>query len=278
MMVGRLSVQATVAALCGAALLGSGSARAAPNLIVNGNFDQYTINGAAGTASYQLSNQNNTSFTGAVLNGWGNQGYGFVFTPGSADTTGAYTPQFSGTTTVWGPGGGTGAANYSNNGYTATSPTGGNYVIEDGGYSPGVLYQTLTGLTVGSNYMLSFYWAAAQQYGFTGDTTEGWSVYWTDANYNVTSSFATPTDYTPSHGFTSWKQQTYLFTATATTDTLAFLASGTPSGAPPFSLLDGVSLVDAPEPSSWAMIVAGLVGFPFARRWARRWRVGGAAA
>jgi hypothetical protein len=42
---------------------------------------------------------------------------------------------------------------------------------------------------------------------------------------------------------------------------LSFLAVGTPTGAPPISFLDGVSVVDAtavPEASSWAIFGAGL--------------------
>jgi len=37
-------------------------------------------------------------------------------------------------------------------------------------------YQTLTGLTVGENYSLSFYQAASQQSGFSGATTNQWIV------------------------------------------------------------------------------------------------------
>ena len=258
------------AALCGLLVcLAASPSRAAGNLIVNGDFDSFTLNGVASTKSYQLNNQNDSSFTGAVLTGWGNLGYGFVFTPGSADTTGAYTPQFNGVANIWGPGGGVNAATYSNNGLT-TSPTGGNYVVEDGGFGQGVLYQTITGLTVGASYNLSFNWAAAQQYGFSGATTEAWTVYWADAGYNVTSSFTTSTDQTANHGFTPWKQQLYTFAATTTTETLAFLAVGTPSGAPPFSLLDSVSLTAAPEPSSWAILLLGLGLLPLMAKQFRR--------
>ena len=49
----------------------------------------------------------------------------------------------------------------------------------------------------------------------------------------------------------------------AVSDTLTFLAKGTPAGGPPFTLLDGVSLTAAvPEAAPWAMMIAGfgLVG------------------
>jgi hypothetical protein len=58
-----------------------------------------------------------------------------------------------------------------------------------------------------------------------------------------------------------------MFTATATTETLGFFANGV--GAPPFALLDGVSLVDAPEPATWTVMIMGLLGVASARRWAR---------
>jgi hypothetical protein len=61
------------------------------------------------------------------------------------------------------------------------------------------------------------------------------------------------------HGFTGWEQKTMTFTATAASQVLSFLAIGTPSGVPPFSLLDGVSMVAAvPEPETYAMLGLGL--------------------
>jgi hypothetical protein len=55
------------------------------------------------------------------------------------------------------------------------------------------------------------------------------------------------------------------FTANSTSELLSFLAVGTPSGnLPPFALLDGVSLTAVPEPSNWAMMLAGFGGLGFA--------------
>jgi hypothetical protein len=42
------------------------------------------------------------------------------------------------------------------------------------------------------------------------------------------------------------------------------------SGAPPFSLLDGVSLTGVPEPSTWAMMLLGFAGLGFAAYRSRR--------
>lgn len=52
---------------------------------------------------------------------------------------------------------------------------------------------------------------------------------------------------------------------------LSFLAVGTPAGVPPFSLLDGVSMVAVPEPQTWGMLGLGLglVGFAARRRKAK---------
>lgn len=98
-------------------------------------------------------------------------------------------------------------------------------------------------MTVGHTYQLSFYWAGAQQSGFTGATTDKWT-----ASLGA-QSFDTSVVALPSHGFTGWSQQTFTYTATSTSELLSFLATGTPSGVPPFALLDGVSLVDTSVPS-----------------------------
>ena len=218
-------------------------ARAATELVVNGNFEQTSL-----ATSYQI-NKNGVT-TGTTVTGWSNTGYNFIFTPGTADTTGAYTPEFSGTTRLAGPG--TGNAN----GLTATSPTGGNFVAADGGFEPGALSQAINGLTAGANYLLTFYWAAAQQSGaiYNQATTESFTV----GFGSQTRSTATVT--TPIQGFTPWRQEAFYFTASAASQVLSFLAAGTPNGQPPFSLLDGVSLVAAPEPATWAVMTIGLVG------------------
>ena len=53
-------------------------------------------------------------------------------------------------------------------------------------------------------------------------------------------------------------KQSFTFTATGPSEVLRFIAHGTPSGVPPFSLLDGVSMTAAvPEPATWAMMVLG---------------------
>lgn len=200
--------------------------------------------------------------TGSTLTvpSWTTSGYNFVYAPGTADAgtsangansgkpneaPGQYNaPNGYGSTYLWG----------SNNGgassLPATSPAGGNFIAADGAFEVGAISQTITGLTAGKVYALSFYWAAAQQQGFDGATTENWQV------TLGTQSFTTPTTNLTAHSFSGWIQQTFNYTATSATETLSFLAQGTPTGQPPFVLLGGVTLDVVPEFSNW-MVFAG---------------------
>ncbi len=251
-MIFRISAVAGLAGLLISSV--SGPAHAAANLVTNGDFSSYTLNGNAGTASEQLYKSTVPGQAGVVVTGWTNQsGYDFLFTPGSADTTGAFTPEFNGTTYLYGPGAGGGGVQ---NGMTATSPNGNNFLALDGGFEPGALTQNITGLTIGANYNLSFYWGAAQQYNpsaFNQPTTESIKVSFGGQT------FSTATINNPAEGFSPWRLQTFTFTATATSQLLSFLAAGSPSGQPPFSLLDGVSLT-VPEPASWAVLLVTMAG------------------
>ena len=203
------------------------------NLVVNGGFEQVSMTSP-------------TEMTTTNVTGWSSTGYNFVFFPGS-QTTGSYTPQFGGNVSFWNPGNG------ANNGFTDTSPTGGNYIGADGAFEVGPITQTLHNLDIGGDYAVSFSWAAAQQYGFTGPTSEQWIVSLGGA------SASTIAYQNASHGFSGWMQQTFLFEATSTDEVLSFLAVGTPNGEPPFSLLDGVSAQEVPEPAAWALLAAGLL-------------------
>ncbi|CAM5797871.1 PEPxxWA-CTERM sorting domain-containing protein [Rhizobacter fulvus] len=148
------------------------------------------------------------------------------------------------------------------------SSDGGHFIAIDGdpGFSA-VLSQTISGLTVGHTYTLSFLMAGAQEDDKFGNTTDSWRV--TFGNQTRDSTIITNT----THGFTDWISQSMTFTASSTSQILSFLAVGTPTGLPPVSLLDGVSLVDStvpavPEPSSWAMLLAGVgaMGFMLRKR------------
>jgi len=214
--------------------------------LINGSFE--TFSGGHAGAPSQL---NNTGLGGySQLSGWG-VGSGtlaFLVGPGKGDTTGSFSPQFGKSMILYGPGNGTA------NGLPATSPDGGNYVAFAGSplFHGTGLSQTVTGLTAGTKYSVSFSFAGGEQLGFANGSTM------TDklavSLGGETHDTATLT--VPSKGFSGWVTQTITFTATGTSELLNFLAISTPSGVPPFVLLDGVKLspfTATPEPSSLAL-------------------------
>lgn len=148
------------------------------------------------------------------------------------------------------------------------SPDGGNFVAIDGDASFRVrLEQTLTGLVVGQNYVVSFYQAAAQQYGFDGATTERWRVSLGTETHDSTQMN------TANHGYVGWMSESLTFTAQSATSVLSFLALGTPSGQPPFVLIDGITVnetTETPEPSTFALIGCGSLMIWFGRRRGKR--------
>jgi hypothetical protein len=169
--------------------------------------------------------------------------------------------------------------------------TKGFYIVADGdpAYAD-TITQTITGLTPGQLYAVSFYQAAAQQTGFTGGTTEQWAVnlgntVLTTSNYttagqlsdlmspiqpfgpgldvDVIANGSMPSGQTNTATAVSpWQQQTLTFTPTSATSTLSFLAVGLPGGKPPFSLLTGVNVeaVPTPEPSEILGTIVGIGG------------------
>ncbi len=236
-------------------------------LVTNGDFE--TLSNGASNGS-QISptpgTQNVSGWTLGTRSGDSTtSGLGFVYTSGQGDST---TNAASGVY-LWGP------ANGNNNGLTANSgfnttggSNGGNYLALDA--DPGVsgtLSQSISGLTVGSSYVLTFAWATAELRDTNyGPTTDQFQVS-LGSQTQTTQSLATA-----SKGFDPWRQVTMFFTATATTETLSFLAIGSPSGMPPTALLDAVSLTYAPEPATWAIVLAGmtgLAGFTYLRRRSR---------
>ncbi len=229
-----------------------GVARAGSNLVTDGGFESTTngtgqiSNGGPGTGT--------TSLTAWAPTPW----YTFVF----GATTGDNQPNSN--YSLAGP------ANGSNNGLTA-SPDGGNYFGQDAsivtGGAPGLYPQTtgisqmVGGLTPGHVYQLSFYWAGAElQAGFYGPTQQGWQVSLGDSAIQLTSVVTVP-----AKGFSGWMQETFSFTADATSENLNFntnpnyIALGANS-LPPMTLLDGVSLVDTaavPEPGGLTLTAIG---------------------
>jgi hypothetical protein len=243
-------------------------AMAQTNLVQNGNFTGVT-NGYNST----LIGQTNGAGGATTVNYWNaNGGYNFLFYSGTADSTGAnqgggYTANcYYGTGCgdnlyLWGPNTG-GAGKGPQNGMPATDPAGGNFLAMDGDYGTQAVTQTINGLSSGTVYALSFYYAFSQQAGYTGQTTQ-----------NLTASLGTSSKSVgnyilPSEGFSGWQYETFYFEATSSSEVLSFLAYGNVQ-LPPFALLGDVSMVAAPEPATWGMLAVGLFGVLGAAR-ARR--------
>jgi hypothetical protein len=231
-----------------ALMLIASSAQALPtNLVTNGSFEQTTY--AAGQSGFMDNN----------ATGWTTDTYTFLVAPGRADVQMNDAGSDS-TLKLWS------TNNGGNNAVPATSPDGGRFVVADGAFGVGPISQTINGLNVGSQYSLSFYYAAGQQYSYDGPTTEAWKV-----------SFGGQTQQTSTinlgnHNFADWQQASFTYTATSSSQVLSFLAVGTPSGLPPFVLLDGVSLTaPVPEPEEWAMTLVGvgLVSYQVRRKQAQ---------
>jgi hypothetical protein len=245
--VGRHAAVSTLSALVLATF--ANAAMAQTNLVKNGNF---AITG--GTTSFQFGLTGGSYSPTESLADWTSTGYNFVFLPTSTVANGS-----SGTLALWSPV----SSPSSSNGFTNASPTGGNFIGADSDYETEAITQTITGLTVGKTYAVSFAWAGAQQEGtnYTSPTTDQWSV-----TLGGSGTQSTQVVDVTGKGFSGWMTETFDYVATNSTEVLSFLASGSPAGQPPFALLANVSMTQVPEPATWALMLTGLVGLAgFAR-------------
>jgi hypothetical protein len=207
---------------------------------VNGSFEQTSLSTSG-------------RMTTTDVTGWSTTSYTFLVYPGLGSTN--IGKDDSNTIISLYPG-------FAPNLMPASSPDGGNYIAADGAFETGAISQMVGGLTSGQKYVVSFWMAGAQQQGFDGATTDGFQV-----------SLGTQTILTvilsnPSHNFQPWQKVNLTFTATTTgSELLSFLAVGTPTGTPPFTLLDGVTITSAtPEPAGLLPTAVGLAALLALRR------------
>lgn len=216
----------------------------AANLVLNGGFEQ-TSNGANKMAYLQTSptgwsltpiDQNNVQ--------WGIAGtYSFVMTSPTATVNAPIGGAFSMVAGTSSPDGG--------NLFAATSQVGSSGRQQ--------LSQTITGLTAGNEYTLSFYEGLGQRLGYTGTASGFWDVTFGSETYT------SPTVNNLSGGFTGWTQRSTTFTASSASQLLMFVFTGSPSGSFPVGVLDGVHVALVPEPSSCVLMSVG-TAFALTRR------------
>ncbi len=225
-------------------------AMAQANLVTNGTFAVTGVN-----QSFQFGTYGGYTSSTSSLAGWSSpNGYNYVFVPSDVVATGNY-----GNLSLWSPA----SSPTSANGFTNASPTGGNFIAADGAFGTQAITQTISGLTVGATYRASFAWAGAQQSGFNGPTTDFWSV--TFGTQTQTTSTVNVAD----KGFSGWMNQTFQYVASSSSQVLSFLATGTPSGVPPFALLANVSITQVPEPAGVSILLTGMMGL-LLLAWRRR--------
>lgn len=173
---------------------------------------------------------------------------------------------------------------YTTPGFSVTVPAGTNFFQADGNpHYEDTIFQTISGLTAGTTYTLQFQQAAGQQVGFTGDTTEQWKVFLgvggigVDCSTNPCTVTGTannievdsPLMLNASETNTNWNNVNMSFTPTDADLTdgsavLTFLAwgdNGSTTNLPPTVFLEGVNTTPVPEPATFAVLGAGLLGF-----------------
>jgi hypothetical protein len=231
-----------LAAITAAALT---TAAQAANLVQNGGFE---------TTSAVVSTQINLPPPTTIAN-WsaGLGGYTFIFLPGDPSANSIFGPNS--------------ISFYAPAGPDTLSGGGGNFVADDPAFDNGSLDQTITGLTVGANYTLTFDYAGAQESGFSGDTRAGWQVS-LGSQTQFTGGNPAGDLFVANHGFFAWTTAMMDFTATSSSEVLSFLSTGGPlASQPPFALLDNVSLTqNVPEPMTLSVFGVGLVGVAAWRR------------
>ena len=238
----RAAILAGVLAIAGSPVLGT-------PLVLNGSFENTTV---SITSTWDCTNAST-----CVVPNWSTLDYGQIVVLPSWFTNGYLFGPSPPVVGVAGP-------------LPASSPDGGNFVFSDADYHNAAITQTISGLSPGGKYKLSFYQALAQDTELFVTTPGPVSAQWQV-------SFGSSTQTTPlmnADGSTltisNWALQNMTFVAGASSQVLSFLAIG--AGAPPLAGLDGISLTAVPEPGSAVMLLMGLLsgGFLYRRtRWQR---------
>jgi len=270
----RGSIRSLAFATAGVIALATAGGASAANLVTNGGFEDVSSTVTTGSDLGQIGSYSSETTTESswYLSSQANS-YAWVFEAGA---TPCASPCSTGGPYDTGPGGT--LALYND---VTASPNGGDFIGIDPGYpnsgnsNNSSINQSISGLTVGDQYTVSFDYAGAQQgpspgqNGFTGQQTEGWAVSLGGGPAQDTTVLTNC-----SECFTGWQTASLTFTATSTNEVLSFLAIGTGTQpAPAFALLDGVSLTQVtgvPEPATWAMMLLGIGGLGGALRMRRK--------
>jgi len=239
------------------------------NLITNGNFSSYTNSNGQTTTGLgfepdfngTLTGWSNSNANGGGFGTNGNAAYNFLFEA----NTGTLAPADVGAYGNYGQLGlwdnHTNPTGNSWNGQGPTSTT--NFVAMDGDFSTAAISQTLTGLTKGTVYEVTFEYAFAQQNSYTGATVQNMQV-------SLGAHSALVGQYSlPSEGFSGWMSGTLYLQADGSSDVLSFLAIGNVQ-LPPFALLTDVAMYADPEPATCGVLAVGLAGVVVGARRRRR--------
>lgn len=251
----------------------------AVNLVTNGTFTGATVSGGS-AAGYTNGAVTTSAYLGddnVTLPGWtfsinsqipsnGQKGFNFLVAFGSQiytnqaaqnNCTAPYSINPSEPYNCWGVAGLVGSQQILD---PVTNSASGFFISADAFFNRGAINTTVSGLTVGNTYTVSFYQATGQQKYVSSPTN---FTDWFNVSFGGVTKRAATMSYTVGSEITPWTLQSLDFTATSATQTLSFLAES-PNDVPPFALLSNVSVTSTsvPEPETYlgTIILAGFLG------------------